>query len=336
MLTKELILPNCTQDCHASTVVELSGGRFLAAWFEGSREGEADTAIWISTRDADGWQRPGIAAKIAWVAHWNPVLYRLPDSRIALYFKVGTLIAGWRTYVMYSGDEGAHWTTARELVAGDLSGGRGPVKNQPLRLFNGFLLAPSSIEQGGWKPQVDLSFSGGEYWERTVDIPVRSMLLDDKVGANRLGLIQPALWESEPGNVHMLLRSNNGRIFRSDSSDFGLSWNEAYPTDLPNNNSGLDLKKLSDGRLVLICNPVGDNWGSRHRIVVRFSADNGTHWSEPFELEKSDPGEFEPGRRAEFSYPTVIVTSENLLAITYTWHRKNIRFQMGTLDEFGA
>lgn len=336
MLTKELILPNGAQDCHASTVIELSGGGFLAAWFQGSREGNPDTAIWIASRTAAGWQTPRAAAKITYEAHWNPVLFRLPDNRIALYFKVGALIAGWRTYVMYSGDDGEHWTAARELVPGDRSGGRGPVKNQPLRLSNGFLLAPSSTEQGNWTPQVDLSFSGGMFWERTVPIPVRSFQLKDHVSANCLGLIQPALWESEPGKVHMLLRSNNGRIFRSDSTDSGLSWGEAYSTDLPNNNSGLDLKKLPDGRLVLICNPFSSNWGNRHQIVARFSGDNGGSWSEPFELETTEPGEFEPGRAAEFSYPTVIAASGNRLAVTYTWHRKNIRFLEGTLEEFGV
>ncbi|WP_052737040.1 exo-alpha-sialidase [Paenibacillus algorifonticola] len=39
----------------------------------------------------------------------------------------------------------------------------------------------------------------------------------------------------------MLLRSTEGFIFRSDSNDDGRTWCQAYPTPLPNNNSGIDV-----------------------------------------------------------------------------------------------
>ncbi len=37
------------------------------------------------------------------------------------------------------------------------------------------------------------------------------------------GVIQPTLWESSPGHIHMLLRSTRGAIFRSDSIDYGAT-----------------------------------------------------------------------------------------------------------------
>src|SRR3546814_13002149 len=58
------------------------------------------------------------------------------------------------------------------------------------------------------------------------------------------GVIQPALWESAPGKVHMLLRSSAGVICRSDSEDYGKTWSPVYKTDLPNPNSGIDATKL--------------------------------------------------------------------------------------------
>ena len=38
------------------------------------------------------------------------------------------------------------WTAPIELVKGDI-GGRGPVRNKPIRLSNGTIAAPSSIER---------------------------------------------------------------------------------------------------------------------------------------------------------------------------------------------
>lgn len=332
MLIREFILPDRVPECHASTVITLPGGRFLAAWFVGSRESAPDTAIAIAQRSLGGWELPRIAVKMMYEAHWNPVLYRLPDNRIALYFKVGASPASWKTFVMYSTDDGEHWSTPAELVPGDNSGGRGPVKNQPLLLQNGMLLAPGSTEQGVWLPRVDISFSGGSEWERCVPIPPPAP--DHMQGTPKPpGLIQPALWESVPGHVHMLLRSNNGRIFRSDSSDSGLSWCEAYPTELPNNNSGIDLKKLPDGRLVLACNVSSRNWGTRREIVLRLSDDNGRSWSAPLLLESTPEEKISERHNSEFSYPTVIADSDGKLAITYTWHRENIRFICGTIQE---
>jgi len=53
----------------------------------------------------------------------------------------------------------------------------------------------------------------------------------------------------------MLTRSNAGSIYRSDSQDNGQIWSPAYPTELPNNNSGIDLVRLDDSSLILAYNP---------------------------------------------------------------------------------
>jgi len=54
----------------------------------------------------------------------------------------------------------------------------------------------------------------------------------------------------------MLLRSTEGHIYKSDSKDNGSTWCAAYPLDIPNNNSGLDLVRSPKGILYLVCNPV--------------------------------------------------------------------------------
>ena len=80
---------------------------------------------------------------------WNPVLFRKEDGKIILFYKVGKLISEWVTWYMESEDEGHTFSEPQELVPGDI-GGRGPVKNKPIRLSDGTVLAPGSLEGELW------------------------------------------------------------------------------------------------------------------------------------------------------------------------------------------
>ena len=174
---------------------------------------------------------------------------------------------------MRSKDDGISWSQPEELVAGDCSGGRGPVKNKPIMLIDGTIAAPASIERKKWEAFVDLSKDGGYSWTRSEIVPMEDISIDDKHSGNHFGLIQPTMWESAPGKVHMLLRSNHGFIYRSDSVDNGQTWCKAYATELPNNNSGIDLAKLKDGTLALVYNFSTENWGDRCKLLLAFSRD---------------------------------------------------------------
>ena len=126
ILRREMICSRLpTAMCHASTVLPLPDGTVLSAWFGGSYEGEGDTSIWTARR-ADGvWSVPVPIAHVE-EPHWNPVLQRLPDGAIRLYYKVGAVIAQWRTMVCASRDGGRTWDIPRELVPGDRAGAAAP------------------------------------------------------------------------------------------------------------------------------------------------------------------------------------------------------------------
>jgi predicted neuraminidase len=90
----------------------------------------------------------------------------------------------------------------------------------------------------------------------------------------------------------------------------------AYPLDLPHNNSGIDLARLSDGTLVLACNPVAGGRDARTPLSLLFSRDEGATWTARIDVE-TGPG--------EFSYPAVIASGDGL-ALCYTWNRRRIAF----------
>jgi predicted neuraminidase len=297
--------------CHASTLVEVADGGFVAAWFGGSAEGKDDVAIWGARRFGGAWSMPERLAKVSDEPHWNPVLFDDGTGTIHLFFKVGKRIKTWETWTSTSGDQGRTWSNPRELVPGD-QGGRGPVKNKPIVLSDGSWLAPGSLEDGQWRVFCDRSTDGGVTW--TASTPIGN------------GVIQPTLWESAPGRVHMLCRSPYGVLCRSDSQDYGQTWADVYRTSIINNCCGVDLTRLADGALVLLHNPSPPTekhkWGVRTPLTLAMSFDNGETWPVRHDLEtKPAIGDVLP----EFSYPAIIGTSAGI-AFTYTWERRTIAF----------
>lgn len=326
IMQKEFIINELPTDfCHASTVIATPDG-LLSCWFGGTHEGNADVAIWSSHKVNGKWTAPvKLADDIE--ANWNPVLFYNSAGKLHLFYKEGEKISDWKTYLRISEDHGKTWSEPCEMVAGDVSGGRGPVRNKPIALTNGTVLAGGSIEKGEWTAFVDVSSDDCHTWEKTAPIKIAGLVYEagEKTAESNIavseqsfygrGVIQPSLWEGEAGKVHMLLRSSEGYVYRADSSDYGKTWSDAYKTELPNNNSGLDLVKAPfDNNLYLVCNPVQTNWGMRSPLSLLKSTDDGETWQKLCDLE-SEPG--------EFSYPAIIANAEGL-TITYTWNRQNI------------
>ncbi|CAE7196450.1 unnamed protein product [Rhizoctonia solani] len=356
IIQKEFIVKDDPRqpECHASTLVAIRD-YILVAWFGGEKEGLPGVKIWLSKRSEAGqWAQPRVVAAEDSVTHWNPVLFT-PDptatpDRVILFYKTGTPIPRWKTWMIESVDGGNTWSPRRELVSGDESGGRGPVKNPIVVLANGDWASGASVEvtlpngKGVWDSFCDISPAGpgqGTLWIRSPLVPL------DHENFKGEGIIQPSLWEStivtENGTattLHMLMRSSNGFVCRSDSLDNGRTWSAAYNTVLPNNNSGLCVTKMRDNRLVCVHNPVGGSWGARTPLVASISADNGMTWERWAVLEDQLPPEgftginaLETGivsdGRSEFSYPTVIPTplTEPIgVLCTWTWQRRGVAF----------
>lgn len=313
--------------CHASSLVRMADGRFLVAWFAGTRESADDVGIWLAERWQGRWGPPRRVAKVRDLPHWNPVLFLGDEGEVLLWFKVSipgrrrreghSVADGWETWTCVSRDAGATWSKPVPMVvegADRWDLGRGPVKNKPIRLADGTWLAPASTESDtDWEVFVDRSEDGGRTWQATPS------LSHDRAAIAGKGIIQPTLWESEPGRVHMLTRSTGGTVCRADSIDGGRTWSPVVPTELPHNNSGLDVARLADGLLVLACNPVTSG---RTPLSLLISRDNGHTWPRRLDLESGE---------GEVSYPAIIPVDGGV-AVSYTWRRERIAFCTGSID----
>lgn len=327
IITKKLIMHTCpTKMCHASTLIKLNNNDFICAWFGGSVEGNGDTGIYLSKSYNNVFEKPRLIASSN-EAHWNPVLFKLDYKTIILFYKVGMLISKWKTMFRISYDEGDTFGEEQELVVGD-EGGRGPVRAKAIRLSDGTIVAPSSNEDGEWHSFIDLSYDNGKTWQKSNKIFIskkdfleNNTFKDSAIPVSEQsfkgrGVIQPTLWESSPNNVHAFMRSSEGKVFRADSFDNGKTFSDAYATNLPNNNSGIDICKLQNGNLIFAHNPVGKNWGSRSPLRLAYSKDNGLNFETLFDIETKD---------GEFSYPAIIADN-NTVYLSYTYNRENIAF----------
>jgi len=287
--------------CHASTIAQTSNG-LIAAWFGGTAEKNPDVGIWIS-RFTDGrWSKPEEAANGIRNGKrypcWNPVLFNSGEE-ILLFYKVGPSPSTWWGELITSSDNGISWSASKRLPQGII----GPVKNKPVMLGNGMLLCPSSTENDGWRVHMEMTPDFGDTWERTP-------ALNEK----NLGAIQPSILIHHSGKIQILCRSRQEMILTSQSEDYGKTWSGLVPSNLPNNNSGLDAVTLKDGRHLLIYNHLKEG---RNMLNVSIS-DDGLNWKAAAILENKEKG-------TEFSYPAVIQSDDNLVHVTYTWNRKLIR-----------
>jgi hypothetical protein len=128
--------------CHASTIVEVSPGELLAAWFGGTAEGKPDVAIWSSRKSNGIWSDPVVLAHEPNIPTFNPVLFFSADKTLWLYYKFGPSPSQWTGARRSSMDGGRTWSDVDYLPAGVL----GPIKNKPLVLPDGTIVSGTSVE----------------------------------------------------------------------------------------------------------------------------------------------------------------------------------------------
>jgi predicted neuraminidase len=291
---------------HASTIVETRDG-LVAAWFGGTREGAADVGIWLSRHDRDKWTAPievatGAQPDGARLPCWNPVLIDVPGA-LMLFYKVGPSPQTWWGMVRTSRDSGRTWSEARRLPEGIL----GPIKNKPVRLSDGALIAGSSTEStdrpSKWRIHFERTTDGGLTW--TTSFPAAA-------DGGAIDAIQPSILVHQGGMLQAIGRTRSQRIFETWSADGGRTWSPIALTSLPNPNSGIDAVTLRDGRHLVVYN---HTTLGRSPLNVAVSRDGKT-WKPALVLEH-DAG--------EYSYPAVIQSADGLVHITYTWKRQRIK-----------
>jgi predicted neuraminidase len=293
---------------HASTIVDTRSG-LVTAWFGGTREGAPDVGIWLSRHERGRWTAPvevatGVQPGGRRHPCWNPVLFEGPDGTLTLFYKVGPSPQTWWGMIRTSHDAGKTWSDARRLPDGIL----GPIKNKPVQLADGTVIAGSSTESTDrpsvWRVHFERTTDGGLTWT--------SVFPRAATDGSSIDAIQPSILVHPGGALQAVGRTRSQRVFETWSTDFGRTWTPITLTSLPNPNSGIDAVTLRDGRHLIVYNRTTQG---RTPLNVAVSRDGRT-WNDARVLENE---------AGEYSYPAVIQTADARVHITYTWRRQHIK-----------
>ena len=234
--------------CHASTIVELSKGKLLAAWFGGTRESNPDVEIWLSFYENGHWGDPlsiadGIINDTLRYPCWNPVLFKTKEGKLFLFYKIGKNPREWWGMMIHSTDDGKTWSKPEKSSENIL----GPIKNKPIQLANGDILHPTSTESFDaktWHIHLEKCDKDGRNWQH---IPLENGDYD---------IIQPTILRYSKQKLQLLSRSRQNVVVQNWSYDNGKTWQKPMATKLANPNSGIDGVTLKNGLQALVYNPL--------------------------------------------------------------------------------
>ncbi|MCO5732523.1 exo-alpha-sialidase [Rhizobium sp. SSA_523] len=361
---QEALLPSPMVQNHASFLHELPDGTLICAWFGGSLEGKSDISIYASLLQP-GASRWGAAQRLSFdEAHseQNPVLFTAPDGRLLLFhtsqpsgnqdecrIRMTELHRDPADPGLLSAENGSYL----DLPLGCFI--RAPLVVRK----DGAWLLPifRCVQRPGqkWNGSHDVAAMGisrdrGKSW--TLEA------VPDSIGCVHFSPV--AIGENR--YAAFFRRRQADFVHRAVSEDGGLSWSSPAPVDVPNNNSSIAAIRLDDGRLAMICNPVsaveasdrraslydelGEEddrpdadpeggcvpiWGvPRAPVSVCLSEDGGASFPVRLTIE-SGPGtclsnDSTDGRNQEMSYPWLLEGGDGSLHISYTYHRRAIKY----------
>lgn len=354
------MLPSSCPQNHAANLLPLPDGSLMCVWFGGTQEGVADISVWGSRLlpESRQWSNAVKLSTDASRSEQNPVLFLAPDNVLWLLWTAqisgnqDTAIVRYRQ----STDLGQTWGEIATLLDKP-----GTFIRQPITVLkNGNWLLPVFYcrTQPGEKwvgnddiSAVKISSDQGKTW-RDVEVP------------QSLGCVHMNITALPSGTLVALFRSRwADNIYYSQSVDNGESWSVPEPTELPNNNSSIQVTTLASGELALVFNHMsaagalerraslydeiddGDNsrkepevtngrtafWGApRAPMTVAISADGGKTWPWQRNLDEGDgycmTNNSLDKRNREFSYPSIKQGADGSLHIAYTWFRQAIKY----------
>jgi len=355
----EAYLPSPMVQNHAAFIERLDDGTLACLWFGGTLEGKSDISIYGSTLPVggDGWSAPVRLSDDPERSEQNPVLTRNAEGRWHLVHTAQP-----------AGNQDECLLREREI-----SFENGALRSFEPRLIDlplGTFVRGRFVRRtdGAWMMPVFRCISRpGQRWNGSHDTAGVAVSHDDGKTWS-LSEVPGSI-----GSVHMTIvpldgehmvafyrRRQSDFVHRSESLDGGITWSAPEATDVPNNNSSINVVRLADGRLAMVCNPAsaatssdrrvslydeieeGDDrpdatggcapvWGvPRAPLTLCISTDGGRTFPRRRIIDNS-PGtclanNSLDGRNKELSYPYLLEGPDGAIHVAYTYFRRAIKY----------
>jgi len=313
--------------------------QLMAVWYSGKAEESKNQSIFASFFNYEiqsdmkincNWLKPFLLSKSTKFPEGNPVIWKdFQTNNLFLFYAImqtenllkKAFGRGWfycKLFYKISKDNGKTWSNSKILK--DELGYM--IRNKPIRLKSkkDRILLPMYKEV---PPESLIAISG----DNGESFHFSELIKDHEKYPKKRGLMggsgntQPTIVELENGVILALMRTRlHKKIFRSISEDYGETWIRAEEINLPNPDSGIDMIKTSNNKLLLVFN---NTTRGRNKLSIAISDENletkdvGKNWKVIGDLE------YEP--KKEFSYPCIIEDQNGLIHITYTYKRKTIK-----------
>jgi len=175
-----------------------------------------------------------------------------------------------------------------------------------IQLKSGRIILPVSInDRGTYRVFCYFSDDLGATWNE-------SALLS----AN-FSLMEPGVVELPSGEILMVIRTQEGSLFFSKSTDKGKSWRNLYRSELISPESPATILTYKD-KLVIFWNEtnyIPNNYRNRTPLNIALSADNGNTWNMV--------GKIETNLTYQYSYLSAVNDGNDMLLTYYKRHRQS-------------
>ncbi len=349
IVQQEIMFPYQGEHTHGSSIVQLSNGDLLAAWFQGSGERTADDVRVMGSRQKKGtttWAAPFLMADTRDIPDCNPVLFISKEDKLFLFW-IAVQANQWeysllrfRTSVDFLGEGAPKWNWQDDILLkpddsfatevaqkfkemGESHAGWAAYAKK----YDDQIIEASKDKMKrsfGWMTRIQpVTLASGR-----ILLPLYSdglnmsmvAISDDNGSTWRPSLpivgrgpIQPALAVRKSGEVVAYMRDSGdepARVWMSTSNDNGESWSLAKKTAIPNEAS-VEIFALKNGKWVYFGNDISDG---RYQLSLYLSDDEGNSWY------KKEVIELSPDRKCSFSYPCLIQTADGLVHISYSYN----------------
>lgn len=307
------------------TLIELKAGRLLLVWQEFEQGPGGDSDFFPNRLSAmtspDGGRTWGARRVLVETAPgdtnvFSPSLLRLADGRMLLchmtyhsFDKSQNKYPPASAFASISDDDGETFSPLATLW-----------KELPItlcsstlrQLRSGRILIPANRDlstKGNpdhWEAGVYYSDDGGRSWQPG----------DDWVDLPKRGAMEPHVEQLRDGRLLMVMRTQLGNIYKSESADEGKTWSKGESLGIEAPESCPDLIRIpKTGDLLLVWNASHydpqyfSHFGKRTPLSTAVSKDDGKTWSAARHIE-TDPG-------WAYSNPGSLITRDNTLVLNY-------------------